>query len=99
MLQTYNAKINDIKKQTKYFYKALNNYNYFLTEFHKRMENINSMSELIKEFEEIVMDETNIIRIGSTIALKHFAIGKYLTSIKDLCYTTAGSMSFSFFIL
>ena len=79
MLQTYNAKINDIKEQTKYFYKALNNYNYFLTEFHKRMENINSMNELIKEFEEIIMDETNIIRIGSTIALKH-------TSIKVACH-------------
>ncbi|CAB4411260.1 unnamed protein product [Rhizophagus irregularis] len=52
------------------------------------MKNINSMNELIKEFEEIVMNESNIIRYGSTVALKHVATGKYLTSIEDLCYTT-----------
>ncbi|CAB4411193.1 unnamed protein product [Rhizophagus irregularis] len=46
------------------------------------------MNELIKEFEEIVMNESNIIRYGSTVALKHVATGKYLTSIEDLCYTT-----------
>ncbi|CAB4411192.1 unnamed protein product [Rhizophagus irregularis] len=46
------------------------------------------MDELIKEFEEIVMNESNIIRYGSTVALKHVATGKYLTSIGNLCYTT-----------
>jgi hypothetical protein len=52
------------------------------------MDNINSMDELIKEFEDIVMDESNIIRYGSIVALKHVATGKYLTSIEDLYYTT-----------
>jgi hypothetical protein len=88
----YNAEINDIEKQKEYFFKALsnNNYknNYFLTEFCKRMDNINSMYVLIKEFEDIVMDESNIIRNGSIVALKHIATGKYLTSIEDLHYTT-----------
>ncbi|GES94945.1 hypothetical protein GLOIN_2v1543751 [Rhizophagus clarus] len=59
----YNAEINDIKEQKKYLYKSLpddNHYSYFLTEFYKRMENINSMSELIKEFEEVITDEANL---------------------------------------
>ncbi|CAB4411508.1 unnamed protein product [Rhizophagus irregularis] len=84
----YNSETNDIEEQKKFFFKALNDYSYFLTEFCKRMKNINSMNELIKEFEEIVMNESNIIRYGSTVALKHVATGKYLTSIEDLCYTT-----------
>ena len=82
---------------------TLSNCNYFLTELHnKRAENINSMSELIKELEEIVMDESNIIRNGSTIALKHVATGKYLTSIKVLRYTTGSKQQLVcliFFIL
>ncbi|GBB92161.1 hypothetical protein RclHR1_19740003 [Rhizophagus clarus] len=87
----YNAEINDIKEQKKYLYKSLpddNHYSYFLTEFHKRMENINSMSELIKEFEEIITDEANLIRSESTVTLKHVTTGKYLTSVVDLQYTT-----------
>ncbi|PKY17823.1 hypothetical protein RhiirB3_404763 [Rhizophagus irregularis] len=84
----YNSETNDIEEQKKYFFKSLNDYSYFLTEFCKRMKNINSMDELIKEFEEIVMNESNIIRYGSTVALKHVATGKYLTSIGNLCYTT-----------
>ncbi|PKY61174.1 hypothetical protein RhiirA4_485781, partial [Rhizophagus irregularis] len=67
----YNSETNDIEEQKKFFFKALNDYSYFLTEFCKRMKNINSMNELIKEFEEIVMNESNIIRYGSTVALKH----------------------------
>src|SRR5271156_5995893 len=44
----YNAEINDIEEQTRYFFRTLSNCNYFLIELHKRAENINSMSELIK---------------------------------------------------
>ncbi|PKB92012.1 hypothetical protein RhiirA5_446502, partial [Rhizophagus irregularis] len=43
---------------------------------------------LIKRFEEIVLEESNLIRNGSIVALKHIATGKYLSSIKNLCYTT-----------
>jgi hypothetical protein len=84
----YNSEINYIEQQKEYFLKALKNHQYFLTEFRKRMDNINSMDELIKEFEDIVMDESNIIRHGSIVALKHVATGKYLTSIDNLRYTT-----------
>ncbi|RGB36351.1 hypothetical protein C1646_758169 [Rhizophagus diaphanus] len=89
----YNAEINDIEEQKKYLYKSLpadNNYTYFLTEFHKRMENVNSMNELIKEFEEIITDEANLIKHESTVTLKHVPTGKYLTFVLDLNYTTGG---------
>jgi hypothetical protein len=88
----YNAEINDIEKQKEYFLKALNNYQYYLTEFCKRMNNINSIDELIKEFDDIIMDESNIIRNRSIIALKHVATGKYLASIKNLHYTTGSKI-------
>ncbi|PKY59855.1 hypothetical protein RhiirA4_412557, partial [Rhizophagus irregularis] len=52
------------------------------------MKNVNSINELIKRFEEIVLEESNLIRNGSIVALKHVATGKYLSSIKNLCYTT-----------
>ena len=46
------------------------------------------MNDLIKEFEEIVSCESNLIRNGSIIALKHVTTGKYLTSSENLRYTT-----------
>ena len=94
----YNAEINDIEEQKEYFYQTLPNsdpQNYFMTEFFKRKEKITSMNDLIKEFEEIVTDDSieksNLIKNGSVVALKHVATGKYLSSIENLCYTT-GSM-------
>ncbi|GBC04100.1 hypothetical protein RclHR1_05510001 [Rhizophagus clarus] len=84
----FNSEINYIKEQKKYFFKALSDKNFFLTEFCKIMNNVNSMNELIKEFEKIVMYESNIIRSNSTVALKHVATGKYLTSIEGYCYVT-----------
>ena len=90
----YNAEINDIEEQKKYFYQSLPNDNRYmlLTELFRRRENINSMNDLIKEFEEIVADDSNdkanLIINGSIVILKHVATGKYLSSIENLCYTT-----------
>ncbi|PKC05073.1 hypothetical protein RhiirA5_378904 [Rhizophagus irregularis] len=87
----YNSEINDIEEQINYFYRLLPNneyYNYFLTEFFKRKEKIKSMNDLVKVFTEIVTDETNLVRNGSIVALKHFATGKYLSSIDNLHYKT-----------
>ncbi|RGB36388.1 hypothetical protein C1646_741789, partial [Rhizophagus diaphanus] len=56
------------------------------------MKNVNSIDELIKRFEELVLEESNLIRNGSIVAIKHVATGKYLSSIKKLWYTT-GSKS------
>src|SRR5205085_2126072 len=87
----YNAEINDMEEQTKYVYQSLPN-NDLLFELFKRKEKINSINELFKKFDEIVMDRSNekenLIRNGSTVALKHVSTGKYLTSIENLHYTT-----------
>ncbi|CAI2167962.1 14410_t:CDS:2 [Funneliformis geosporum] len=87
----YNAEINDIEEQKEYINQSILN-DYFITEFFKRKQKIDSINELIKEFEEIVMYETSLIRNGSIVRLKHVATGKYLGSINNLCYTT-GSKS------
>ena len=53
----YNSEINNIEEQKRYLYKSLSNngyYNYFLSEFYTKMKNVNSTSELIKEFEDII---------------------------------------------
>ncbi|CAB4411232.1 unnamed protein product [Rhizophagus irregularis] len=95
----YNAEINDIEEQKRYLYKSLpnNHFDYISNEFFEKMKNVNSINELIKRFEEIVLEESNLIRNGSIVALKHVATGKYLSSIKNLCYTT-GSKSQLVFI-
>jgi hypothetical protein len=41
----------------------------------------------------------NLIRNGSVVALKHVATGKYLSSIKNLCYTTGNKKQLVCFIL
>ncbi|GBC45715.2 hypothetical protein GLOIN_2v1473636 [Rhizophagus irregularis DAOM 181602=DAOM 197198] len=46
------------------------------------------ISNFLKVFTEIVTDETNLVRNGSIVALKHFATGKYLSSIDNLHYKT-----------
>jgi dolichyl-phosphate-mannose--protein O-mannosyl transferase len=58
------------------------------------MKNINSLNELIKEFEDIVLEDSNLIKNGSVVALKHVATGKYLSSIEKLCYTTGSKPQF-----
>ncbi|CAB4411630.1 unnamed protein product, partial [Rhizophagus irregularis] len=45
-------------------------------------------NELIKEFEEITVAESNLIKDESIVALKHIATGKYLSSAENLYYTT-----------
>ncbi|PKY48830.1 hypothetical protein RhiirA4_464533 [Rhizophagus irregularis] len=100
----YNSEINDIEEQKNYFCNTLpklpNNDDtdcyYYLLEFIKRREKIKSMNDLVKEFAEIIADELNLIRDGSIIALKHVATGKYLSSIKNLRYTTGSKLQLAF---
>ena len=66
----------------------MNYFNYISNEFYMKMKNVNSMNELIKEFEDIVLEESILIKRGSIVALKHVATGKYLSSIENLCYKT-----------
>ncbi|GBC45750.2 hypothetical protein GLOIN_2v1767412 [Rhizophagus irregularis DAOM 181602=DAOM 197198] len=42
----------------------------------------------IPERKDIIVDEENLITNNSVVALKHVATGKYLSSIKNLCYET-----------
>jgi hypothetical protein len=98
----YNAEIDDIEEQKEYFYQSLPNndrYNYFLAEFFKRKEKIKSMNDLIRVFEDIIVEESNLIRNGSIIALKHVATGKYLSSIENFRYTTGSKTQLVYFML
>ncbi|PKK77024.1 hypothetical protein RhiirC2_844674 [Rhizophagus irregularis] len=65
----YNAEINDIEEQKKILYKSLpnNHFNYVSNEFFEKMKNVNSINELVKRFEEIVLEESNLIRNGSIV--------------------------------
>ncbi|CAB4479945.1 unnamed protein product [Rhizophagus irregularis] len=60
------------------------------------MKNVSSLNELIKEFEDIILEKSNIIKSGSVVALKHVATGKYLSSIKNLHYTTGSKKQLVF---
>ncbi|RGB27681.1 hypothetical protein C1646_819618 [Rhizophagus diaphanus] len=95
----YNAEINDIEEQKKYLYKTLpnNHFDYISNEFYKKMKDVDSINELVKRFEDIVFEESNLIRNESIVALKHVATGKYLSSIKNLSYIT-GSKSQMVFV-
>jgi hypothetical protein len=97
----YNAEINDIKEQKSYLYNSLpiNNCVYISNEFYKRMKNVCSINELIKEFEDIVAEESNLIINGSIVALKHIATGKYLSSTENLCYKTGSRCQMVYFFI
>ena len=64
----YNAEINDMG----YLYKSLSLYyfNYISSEFTKKMRDVNSINELIKEFDDIVLEESNLITNGSNVVEK-----------------------------
>jgi hypothetical protein len=97
----YNAEINDVEKQKEYLYKSfpVNYLDHVSNEFHKKMKNVNSINELIKKFEDIIVDEANLITNESVVALKHVATGKYLSSNKDLNYTTGSKSQLVYFTL
>ncbi|CAB4411142.1 unnamed protein product [Rhizophagus irregularis] len=60
------------------------------------MNNVNSANELIKEFEDIIVEESNLIKDESIVALKHVATGKYLSSAENLRYTTGSNFQLVF---
>ena len=49
----YNAEINDVEEQKRHLYESLpyDRLDYISNEFYKRMKNVNSINELVKEFE------------------------------------------------
>ncbi|RIA90436.1 MIR motif-containing protein, partial [Glomus cerebriforme] len=56
--------------------------NFFNNEFIKRVDGINfdSIDKIFEIFSDVISDESKIIKYGSSIALKHVATGKYLSS-------------------
>ncbi|CAB4411291.1 unnamed protein product [Rhizophagus irregularis] len=66
----YDAEINDIEEQKEYLYKSLpmNHINYISIEFYKKMENVDSINKLIKEFEDFAIylsDKSQLVFIES----------------------------------
>ncbi|RGB36355.1 hypothetical protein C1646_741771 [Rhizophagus diaphanus] len=92
----YNAEIIDIEEQTNYLYKSLPMNNYFSNEFYNKTKNANSINELIREFEDIVFEESNLIKNESIVALKHIATGKYLSSDENFYYKTGSKLQLVF---
>ncbi|CAI2162095.1 19717_t:CDS:2 [Funneliformis geosporum] len=90
------AEINNIQEQKKYFYESLSNNYYLQSELYKKMENVNSTSELIVEFRNAFIDESNLIRNGSIVTLKHVSTGKYLSSTQNLNYQTGSESQLVF---
>ncbi|PKY24761.1 hypothetical protein RhiirB3_509253 [Rhizophagus irregularis] len=92
----YNSEINDVEEQKKYLYNSLpiGHLYYISNIFYKKMKNVNSNNELIKKFEDIIVDEENLITNESVVALKHVATGKYLSSIKNLRYEAGNNLIF-----
>ncbi|RGB27680.1 hypothetical protein C1646_718002 [Rhizophagus diaphanus] len=86
----YNGEVNDIEEQKKYLFKSLpsNHFDFISNKFYKRMKNVSSINELAREFENIVLEESNLIRKESIVALKHVATGKYIGTFKGLKYET-----------
>ncbi|EXX62361.1 hypothetical protein RirG_162480 [Rhizophagus irregularis DAOM 197198w] len=91
----YNAEINDIEEQKKYLYNSLplpiNHFDSISIEFYKKMENVDSINKLIKEFEDFAVYLSKLITNESIVVLKHVATGKYLSSNANLCYNTGSS--------
>ncbi|PKY21351.1 hypothetical protein RhiirB3_524957 [Rhizophagus irregularis] len=84
----YNAEINGIEEQKNYLCKSHPMNEYFPNEFYTKMKNVNSLNELIKKFEDIAVEESNLIKNYSIVALKHVGTGKYLSSAENFNYTT-----------
>jgi hypothetical protein len=70
------VEINDFEEQKKYFFQSIVPNN-FINSFIKES---NSMIELIKNFDDFLLDYSRMIKNNSCIALKHIATGKYLSS-------------------
>ncbi|UZO21201.1 uncharacterized protein OCT59_013600 [Rhizophagus irregularis] len=92
------SEINDIEEQKEYLYKSLpmNHIDYISFEFYKKMENVDSINKLIKEFEVFAIYLSELIVNESVVALKHVATGKYLSSIENLCYKTGSKTQLVF---
>ncbi|PKB98762.1 hypothetical protein RhiirA5_383686 [Rhizophagus irregularis] len=65
----YNAEINDIEELKEYLYKSLPINHSISIEFYKKMENVDSINKLIKEFEDFTVYFSKLIVNESIVAL------------------------------
>ncbi|CAI2169638.1 8106_t:CDS:2 [Funneliformis geosporum] len=86
----FDAEIIDLEEQKRYLFHALPNDFFRNTFINRKMNNINSLDDLIKMFEDIVQEESNLIRNGSCVAIKHVKTGKYLSSTTKYHQTGSG---------
>lgn len=101
------AEINDPDELKTLLVNSYSN-DFFKIEFTKRVDNINLkespyyIDEIVKLFNEVVLDELKVIKYDSLIALKHVTTGRYLSSY-DINYKTGSQRkmvsNFFFFFL
>jgi hypothetical protein len=84
----YNAEINDMEEQKEYLYNSLpmNHIDSISIEFYKKMENVDSINKLMKEFVDFAEYLSKLIVNESIVALKHVSTGKYLSSVENIRY-------------
>ncbi|CAB4434123.1 unnamed protein product [Rhizophagus irregularis] len=80
----YEAEINEFEEQKRLFMNALSTCSIQHRFIYDNLNNINSMKELLKYFDQSLLKEK--INNGSCIALKHVATGKYLSCCGDIKY-------------
>ncbi|CAB4390737.1 unnamed protein product [Rhizophagus irregularis] len=94
------AEINDPDELKTLLVNSYSNY-FFKIEFAKRVDNIDPkespyyIDELVKLFNEVILDELKIIKSDSLIALKHVTTGRYLSSC-DIKYQTGSRRNIVF---
>ncbi|GBB85835.1 hypothetical protein RclHR1_12290004 [Rhizophagus clarus] len=86
----FDAEINDLEDQKKYLFHTLPNDFFRNTFINKNMDKNNSLDDLIKMFEDIVEEESQLIRNGSCVAIKHVKTGRYLSSTTKYHQTGSG---------
>ncbi|RIA85405.1 hypothetical protein C1645_830840 [Glomus cerebriforme] len=86
----FDAEITDLEEQKKYLFHTVPNDFFRNTFINRKMDKINSLDDLIKMFEDIVQEESQLIRNGSCVAIKHVKSGKYLSSTTKYHQTGSG---------
>jgi hypothetical protein len=87
---SFDAEINDLEEQKRYLFHALPNDFFRNTFINRKMDKMNSLDDLIKMFENIVQEESLLIKSGSCVAIKHVKTGKYLSSTTKYHQTGSG---------
>jgi hypothetical protein len=83
----YEGEINEIDEQKKLFLNILPKRSVHYNFINNNIDKINSMEDLIRYFNESVLDYMNIIKYGSCIVLRHAATGKYLSNeVVRICF-------------